>query len=152
MGIAKNILVWMCTRKSISIAVRNAAGKMVMECVIETKASTTPQFYCWAGRRILLEVMFEEAASAAWLYDLLKPYVTEIGGVRSAQRCLDAGKRQPELTRSMPAGWPEKAAASKRIPAPSITVNMAYAACRNWCAVILLSPEISGRVMSRPGH
>jgi hypothetical protein len=27
-------------KESISIAVRNAAGKIVMECVIETKAST----------------------------------------------------------------------------------------------------------------
>jgi hypothetical protein len=28
-------------KESISIAVRNAAGKIAMECVIETKASTT---------------------------------------------------------------------------------------------------------------
>jgi len=30
--------------ESISIAVRNAVGKLVMECVIETKASTLLQF------------------------------------------------------------------------------------------------------------
>jgi hypothetical protein len=29
---------------SISIAVRNSVGKVVMECVIETKASTILQF------------------------------------------------------------------------------------------------------------
>jgi hypothetical protein len=36
-------------KDSISIAVRNAAGKIVMECVIETKTST----FCslWATRR-----------------------------------------------------------------------------------------------------
>ena len=32
-------------KESISIAVRNAAGKIVMECVIETKASTILQFF-----------------------------------------------------------------------------------------------------------
>jgi hypothetical protein len=31
-------------QESISIAVRNAAGKIVMECVIETKASMILQF------------------------------------------------------------------------------------------------------------
>ena len=31
-------------KESISIAVMNVAGKMVMECVIETKASTLLQF------------------------------------------------------------------------------------------------------------
>ena len=31
-------------QQSISIAVRNSAGKIVMECVIETKASTILQF------------------------------------------------------------------------------------------------------------
>jgi hypothetical protein len=30
--------------ESISIAIRNAAGKIVMECVIETKASMILQF------------------------------------------------------------------------------------------------------------
>ena len=32
-------------KESISIAVRNAVGKVVMECVIETKASMILQFY-----------------------------------------------------------------------------------------------------------
>ena len=32
-------------KDSISIAVRNAAGKMVMECVIETKANMILQFF-----------------------------------------------------------------------------------------------------------
>jgi hypothetical protein len=32
-------------KESISVAVRNAAGKIVMECVIETKANTSLQFF-----------------------------------------------------------------------------------------------------------
>jgi hypothetical protein len=32
-------------KETISIAVRNSSGKLVMECVIETKASTILQFF-----------------------------------------------------------------------------------------------------------
>src|SRR4030088_1111176 len=63
-------------KESISIAVMNAAGKVVMECVIETKASTILQFI--HGLRGDLHVTFEEGTWAAWLYDLLKPHVTEV--------------------------------------------------------------------------
>jgi hypothetical protein len=63
-------------KESISIAVMNAAGKIVMECVIETKASILLQFI--HGLRGDLQVTFEEGTWAAWLYDLLKPHVTEV--------------------------------------------------------------------------
>jgi transposase len=63
-------------KESISIAVLNSTGKVVMECVIETKASTILQFL--RGMRGELHVTFEEGTSAAWLYDLLKPHVTRI--------------------------------------------------------------------------
>src|SRR5258708_3391916 len=63
-------------KESISIAVMNAAGKLVMECVIETKASTILQFI--HGLRGDLHVTFEEGTWAAWLYDLLKPRVTSV--------------------------------------------------------------------------
>ena len=63
-------------KESISIAVMNGAGKIGMECVIETKASTILQFI--DGLRGDLQVTFEEGTWAAWLYDLLKPHVTEL--------------------------------------------------------------------------
>ena len=63
-------------KESISIAVMNAVGKIVMECVIETKANMILQ--CIDGLRGDLHVTFEEGTSAAWLYDLLKPHVTEL--------------------------------------------------------------------------
>src|SRR5260370_35177058 len=63
-------------KESISIAVRNSAGKVVMECVIETKASMILQFI--NGLRGDLQVTFEEGTSAAWLYDLMKPHVTKL--------------------------------------------------------------------------
>jgi hypothetical protein len=63
-------------KESISIAVRNAVGKIVMECVIETKGSMILQFF--DGLRGDLQVTFEEGTWAAWLYDLLKPHVTKL--------------------------------------------------------------------------
>ena len=61
---------------TISVAVMDATGKLVMECILETKASTILQFF--AGLRGSLSVAFEEGTSAAWLYDLLKPHVTRV--------------------------------------------------------------------------
>ena len=63
-------------KESISIAVMNSVGKAVMECVIETKASSILQFI--DGLRGDLRVTLEEGTWAAWLYDLLKPHVTEV--------------------------------------------------------------------------
>jgi transposase len=63
-------------KESISIAVRNDAGKLVMESVIETKASMILQFI--DGLRGDLHVTFEEGTWATWLYDLLKPHVTKV--------------------------------------------------------------------------
>ena len=61
---------------SISIAVSDAAGKVLMECIIETKAATVLEFI--RGQRGSLWVTFEEGTSAAWLYDLLKPHVAKV--------------------------------------------------------------------------
>src|SRR6202047_2297053 len=63
-------------RESISIAVMNSAGYVMLECVVETKASIILQFI--DGLRGDLRVTFEEGTSAAWLYDLLKPHVTKL--------------------------------------------------------------------------
>jgi hypothetical protein len=61
-------------KESISIAVRNDAGKIVMECMIETKANIILGFI--HGLRGELQVSFEEGTWATWLYDLLKPHAT----------------------------------------------------------------------------
>jgi len=63
-------------QETISIAVMNSAGKVIMESIIQTKAITILQFI--QGLRGDLHVTFEEGTWAAWLYDLLKPYVTKI--------------------------------------------------------------------------
>jgi transposase len=63
-------------KESVSIAVLNSAGKVVMECVIETKAHTILQFIHGLGGDVHLT--FEEGTWAGWLYDLLKPHVTKL--------------------------------------------------------------------------
>ena len=61
---------------TISAAVRDSAGNLVMEAILETKAETIIEFV--HGLRGSLHVSFEEGTWAAWLYDLLKPHVTEV--------------------------------------------------------------------------
>ena len=63
-------------KESSSLAVRNAAGKVVMESVIETKANMILQFL--DGLRGEVHVTFEEGTWAAWLYDLLRPHVARL--------------------------------------------------------------------------
>src|SRR5260370_927966 len=63
-------------KDSISIAVLNSSGKLVMESIIETKAITILEFV--HGLRGSLHLTFEEGTWAAWLYDLLKPHVAKL--------------------------------------------------------------------------
>src|SRR5664279_5952444 len=61
---------------TISAAVLDANGKLLMESVMETRGSTIVEFL--RGLRGELVVTFEEGASAAWLHDLLKPHVSKL--------------------------------------------------------------------------
>jgi len=61
---------------TISVAVMDSTGKLVMESILETKAATILEFF--AGLGGTLSVTFEEGTWAAWLYDLLKPRVAKL--------------------------------------------------------------------------
>jgi len=61
---------------TISAAVLDSAGKLVMESILETKATTILQFVHGLGGS--LHVTIEEGTCAAWLHDLLKPHVTNV--------------------------------------------------------------------------
>ena len=63
-------------KESVSIAVRNAGGKIAMESVIEAKANTILEFI--DGLRGEVHVTFEEGTWSEWLYDLLKPHVRKL--------------------------------------------------------------------------
>jgi transposase len=57
-------------------AVLDGSGKLVMEAIIETNASTILEFI--DGVRGELNVTLEEGTCAAWLYDLLQPHVYRV--------------------------------------------------------------------------
>jgi len=61
---------------TVSAAVLDSSGKLVMESIVETEAATILQLI--RGIRGSLQVTFEEGTSAAWLHDLLKPHVTKV--------------------------------------------------------------------------
>ena len=61
---------------TISVAVMDASGKLVMESILEAKASTLLQFLAGLGGN--LSVTLEEGTWAAWLYDVIKPHVTHM--------------------------------------------------------------------------
>ena len=61
---------------TISAAVMDAHGKLLMECLLETKADTIVEFI--QGLHGTLSLTFEEGTSAAWLHDLLKPHVSRL--------------------------------------------------------------------------
>jgi hypothetical protein len=63
-------------KEAIVIAVLNGSGKLVMETIVETKASSILQFL--HGLRGELHVTWEEGTWAAWLYDLLQPQVQHV--------------------------------------------------------------------------
>src|ERR1035441_9768108 len=63
-------------KEAIVIAVLNGSGKLVMETVVETKASSILEFI--HGLRGELHVTWEEGTWAAWLYDVLQPQVQHI--------------------------------------------------------------------------
>jgi hypothetical protein len=63
-------------KEATVIAVRNGSGKLVMESIVETQASSILQFI--HGLRGELHVTWEEGTWAAWLYDLLQPQVEKV--------------------------------------------------------------------------
>src|SRR5579859_1560869 len=62
--------------EAVVIAVLNSGGRLVMESIVETKASSILQFI--HGLRGELHVTWEEGTWAAWLYDLLQPQVARV--------------------------------------------------------------------------
>src|SRR5262244_3219873 len=59
-----------------SVAVMDLRGRLIMECVLETKAATILEFI--QGLRGTLAVTLEEGTWATWLHDLLQPHVKRL--------------------------------------------------------------------------
>src|SRR2546427_3007704 len=76
-------------QSTISVAVLNAEGRLVMQSVIATQAAAILDFI--AGQRGTLQVTFEEGTHSAWLYDLL---------VRRVARLVVCNPRKNALLKS----------------------------------------------------
>lgn len=63
-------------KEATTVAVRNAVGKLIIESILETKASTLLEFL--DGLSGELHVTLEEGTWSSWLYDLLLPHVQEV--------------------------------------------------------------------------
>ena len=61
---------------SISIAVLDGRGALLMQSTIATQACTLLEFL--GGLKGILHVTFEEGTWSTWLYDLLSPHVAQI--------------------------------------------------------------------------
>ena len=59
---------------TISVAILDSTGNLVMEAILETKTETILRFL--RGLRGSLHVALEEGTREAWLHDLHKPHVT----------------------------------------------------------------------------
>jgi transposase len=63
-------------QSTISVAVLDEQGKLVMQCVLVTEARAIVEFF--HGLRGTLHVTFEEGTHSAWLYDLLVLRVAQL--------------------------------------------------------------------------
>jgi len=63
-------------KASISAAVLNQAGQLVLEATLRTEAATVLEFF--RALRGELQVTFEESTQAQWLYELLTPVVGQV--------------------------------------------------------------------------
>src|SRR5256885_10261235 len=73
-------------QSTISVAVVNADGKLVMQSVIATHAATILDFI--HGLRGTLHLTFEEGTHSAWLYDLLARGVARVVVCNPRQNAL----------------------------------------------------------------
>jgi hypothetical protein len=116
-------------KEAIVIAVLSSSGKLVMESVIESKAITILDFL--KGLRGSLHVTLEEGTWAAWLYDLIKPHVTELIVCNPRRNALL--KKAARVTASMHGSWPSCCA--RTWFARCITESMECERSRSWHAV-----------------
>ena len=115
---------------TISVAVMDSRGKVVMESILETKAATILEFL--AGLRGTLSVTFEEGTWAAWRYDLLKPHVQKLVVCNPRKTALlkDGNKND----RIDAASWPNCYASI--ISSRSTMARRACACCASWPGAI----------------
>ena len=114
---------------TVSAAVMDAQGKLIMECLLETKAATIVEFI--QGLQGTLALTFEEGTSAAWLHDLLKPHVSRLVVCDPRKAAL---LKEDSKTGSTRASWPT--CCVRECCVRSTTETMDCGRCASWGAVI----------------
>jgi hypothetical protein len=87
---------------TISVAVRDSRGNLVIEAILETKAETILQFI--RGLRGRLYLSLEEGTWAAWLHDLLQPHVARVLASDPRKNALQVGRSSNEIRASLSSG------------------------------------------------
>jgi transposase len=83
-------------QSTISVAVLDAEGKLVMQSILATHAAAILDFV--HGVRGTLQVTFEEGTQSAWLYDLLVRQVAEVVVCNPRQNALlKAGNKSDQI-------------------------------------------------------
>jgi hypothetical protein len=123
-------------KEAVVIAVLNDTGKLVMESIVETEASSILQFI--HGMRGELHVTWEEGTWAAWLYDLLKPHVQQVLVCDPRRNALlKEGNKSDKIDARKLADLLRTECCAR-----FITENMACERCASWRAVIRPSARI----------
>src|SRR5215470_17537609 len=123
-------------KEATVIAVLNGNGQLVMESIVETKASSILQFI--HGLQGELHVTWEEGTWAAWLYDLLQPQVHQVLVCNARRNALL--KEAARATRWMHASW--RTCCARACCEGCITENMECEPCASWRAPIRPSAKI----------
>jgi Transposase len=83
-------------QSTLSVAVLDAEGKLVMQSILATHASAILDFV--HGLRGTLRVTFEEGTQSAWLYDLLVQHVAQVVVWNPRQNALlKAGNKSDQI-------------------------------------------------------
>ena len=124
-------------KEAIVIAVLNGSGKLVMETIVETQASSIVQFL--RGLRGELHVTWEEGTWAAWLYDLLQPLVEQVVVCDPRRNALlkEGSKSDKVDARKL-----AELLLARECCARFTTGKMDSARCASWGAVIRPSAKI----------
>jgi len=114
---------------SISVAVLDESGKLVMQSVIATRAAAVLEFL--EGLRGTLHITFEEGTYSAWLHDLLVRRVGKVVVCNPRKNALLKKGNKSDRIDALKLAELCGEECSRR----SITARTAPGHCRNWGAV-----------------
>jgi hypothetical protein len=89
-------------QETISVAVRDGDGKLIMQSVLATRAAAILDFV--QGLRGTVQITFEEGTHSAWLYDWRVSRVAKVVVCNSRKKCVAQGGQQKRSHRCAQTG------------------------------------------------